>query len=150
MLTASWWKGSGYEGLTDGIKNVDNAVGRFSTITSASAIMDATIDLGSVYELYDLTFWLYDTGSNNLANTVGKDLLIQVYYNGTWTDVVICNTNTESINHLVSANGEYNDYLTFNLNGEKAEKIRFYISAASSTSGISFEEITCTGANVGV
>ncbi|MBO4962325.1 MAG: hypothetical protein J6C97_00960, partial [Clostridia bacterium] len=149
VLTATWWKGSGYEGLTDGITNADNAPGRFSTVMNASGMMDATIDLGGIYKLYDLKFYLYDKDSNDVSATVGNDLLIQVYYNGAWKDVVTCPTNADIVKNLVAKDGNYNDYLIFNLGGERAEKIRIYISSASSASGITYEEIECKGLFVG-
>ncbi|MBO4962324.1 MAG: hypothetical protein J6C97_00955, partial [Clostridia bacterium] len=145
VLSASWWKGSGYEGLTDGITNADNAVGRFSTIMNLTGMVDATVELGDIYDLYDLKFHLYDTGANDVLSTVGANLLIQTYYNGAWTDVVNCADNATIGNYLVTNNGSYNDYLLFNLNVTKAEKIRVYISASQTGSGTSFEEITCSG-----
>ena len=83
VLVASWWKGSGYEGLTDGITNADNAVGRFSTVMNTSGMMDATVDLGGVYRLDNIRFYLYDKGTADLSQ-VGANLHIQIYYNGTW------------------------------------------------------------------
>jgi len=149
ILSATWWKGGGYEDLTDGIKNADNAAGRFSTVMSTSGMMDATVDLGAVYRLDELRFYLYDTGSNVVADTVGTDLLIQIYYNGAWSDVVTCVDNASIITYLVSTTGSYNDYLAFNLDGILAEKIRFYISASVTASGTTYEEIECTGLYVG-
>ena len=145
VLTASWWKGSGYEGLTDGIKNADNATGRFATVMATTGMMDATIDLGGSYELHSLKFYTYDPTAGTTAGSLGADLLIQVYANGQWADVINCANNESIAGYLVVNSGTYNDYLEFNLNGVTAEKVRFYISASASTSGTSFEEIECTG-----
>ena len=144
VLSASWWKGSGYPGLTDGIRNADNAAGRFSTVMALTGMMDATIDLGGSYELHSLKFYTYDPAAGTKANSLGADLLIQVYKNGEWVDVVTCADNASIATHLVVNEGTYNDYLEFDLGGIEAEKVRFYISASASGSGTSYEEIECT------
>jgi hypothetical protein len=41
--------------------------------------------------------------------------------------------------------GLNNDYLEFDLGGIMAEKIRFYISGSALSSGITFQEIECSG-----
>ena len=145
VLVKSWWKGSGYEGLTDGIKNADNAVGRFSTVMATTGMMDATIDLGGNYELHSLKFYTYDPAAGTGAGSLGADLLIQVYNNGEWKDVVTCTDNASIVEHLVVNDGTYNDYLEFNLDGIEAEQVRFYISASASANGTTYEEIECSG-----
>ena len=145
ILAASWWKGSGYEGLTDGIKNADNAVGRFATIMSTNGMMDATIDLGGTYELHSLKFYTYDPAAGTGAGSLGSNLLIQVYVDGEWKDVVTCADNATLASYLVVNEGTFNDYLEFDLGGISAEKVRFYISASASSSGTSYEEIECSG-----
>ena len=148
VLAATWWKGSGYEGLTDGIRNADNATGRFSTVMETTGMMDATIDLGGSYKLYNLKFYTYDPANGTAYNSLGKDLLIQVYANGAWTDVVTCANNADIVKHLVVNEGTYNDYLTFKLDGVIAEKIRIYISGSVSKNGTTYEEIACIGTPV--
>ena len=145
VLSAGWWKGGGYETLTDGIKNADNAPGRFSTVMALTGMMDATIDLGAGYELHSLKFFTYDPSSATGASSLGASLLIQVYANGEWTDVVTCADNASIVAYLVSTDGAFNDYLEFDLGGIAAEKVRFYISASASGSGTTYEEIECTG-----
>ncbi len=145
ILAATWWKGGGYETLTDFIRNADNAPGRFSTVMSTSGMMDATIDLGGTYELHSLKFYTYDPAAGTSAGSVGADLLIQVYANGEWKDVIIRSDNASIMEHLVVSDGTYNDYLEFYLGGVEAEKVRFYISASASSSGTTFEEIECSG-----
>ncbi len=148
VLTASWFKGGGYEVLTDGIKDQEQ-VGRFSTLlNNTTAFMDATIDLGREHKLYDLKFYLYETSVNNTASklaTIGTDIIIQVFSNGEWHDVATCANSGETANYLVEVEGLNNDYLLFNLNGISAEKVRFYISKSASTNGITFQEVECSG-----
>ena len=143
ILAASWWHGSGYNGLTDGIKNADNAPGRFSTAMSLTGMMEAVINLDGTYELYNLRFYTYDPAAGTTVGSLGANLLIQVSVNGEWVDVIKCEDNAAIAGYLVVNAGEYNDYLEFNLNGIKAEKVRFYISASASGSGTTYEEIEC-------
>ncbi len=148
ILKANWWKGGGYETLTDSIKNADNAPGRFSTIMNTTGMMDATIDLGDNYNLEFLKFYIYEVKETALATkqaSVGANILIQVYADGEWKDVVSCANNAELVSHLVVNDGINNDYLLFDLQGVKAQKIRFYISASASASGTTFQEIECSG-----
>ena len=145
VLSASWWKGSGYGGLTDGIKNADNAPGRFSTVMKTTGMMDATIDLGGEYELHSLKFYTYDPAAGTGAGSLGASLLVQVYADGEWKDVVVCADNATLASYLVVNEGTFNDYLEFDLGGIKAEKVRFYISASASSSGTTYEEIECNG-----
>lgn len=149
VLTASWFQGGGYETLTDGNK-VEEQVGRFSTLmNNTTTFMDATLDLGATYELGVLRFYLYDTKTSiteeSKKGSIGKDILIQIYVDGKWTDIVTCADNTALCNYLVINEGLNNDYLEFDLGGIKAEKIRFYISGSASSSGITFQEIECSG-----
>ena len=68
-----------------------------------------------------------------------------VYADGEWKDVVVCADNASVMSHLVASAGTYNDYLEFDLGGIVAEKVRIYISASSSASGTTYEEIECNG-----
>ena len=119
---------------------------------SDSGMMDATIDLGGKYTLNNIKFYLYDTKSSiteaNKKGSVGKDILIQVYSDGAWRDIVVCSSNAQICQHLVINNGLNNDYLEFDLGGITAEKIRFYISGSASASGTTFQEIECEGLSV--
>ena len=151
ILVASWWKGGGYEALTDGNKTGE-ATGRFSTVMAASGMMDATLDLGCKYELNTIKFYLYDTKDSiteaKKKGSIGKDLLIQVYSDGQWKDVVVCSDNTKLCEYLVINPGLNNDYLEFDLGGVVAERVRFYISGAASSDGITYQEIECLGIKV--
>ena len=148
VLVASWWKGGGYETLTDGNK-VGEMEGRFSTVMQTSGFMDATIDLGGKYTLNTLRFYLYDTKDSiseaSKKGSIGKDILIQIYANGEWKDVVVCSDNAKLCEHLVINEGLNNDYLEFNLAGIVAEKVRFYISGSANSNGTTFQEIECEG-----
>lgn len=149
VLTASWFQGGGYETLTDG-NRFEEQVGRFSTLmNNTTAFMDATLDLGGSYELGSLRFYLYDTKTSiteeSKKGSIGRDILIQVYADGKWTNVVSCLDNAALCEYLVINEGLNNDYLEFDLGGIKAERIRFYISGSLSSSGITFQEIECSG-----
>ena len=111
-------------------------------------MMDATIDLGGNYDLGSLRFYIYEVKETALATkqaSVGANILIQVYADGEWKEVVSCANNAELVSHLVVNDGINNDYLLFDLQGVKAQKIRFYISASASASGTTFQEIECSG-----
>lgn len=149
VLVAGWWYGGGYETLTD-CNKVGEMEGRFSTVmNNTTAFMDATIDLEGSYELETLRFYLYDTKDTitetSKKGSIGKDILIQVYSNGVWKDVVTCSDNASLCEYLIINSGLNNDYLEFDLNGMVAEKVRFYISGSASSSGITFQEIECIG-----
>ena len=149
VLTASWFQGGGYETLTDGNK-VEEQVGRFSTVmNNTTAFMDATLDLGGNFELNTLRFYLYDTKTTitdaSKRGSIGKDILVQVYSEGKWVDVISCADNASLCKYLVINEGLNNDYLEFDLGGISAEKVRFVISGSESTSGITFQEIECSG-----
>ena len=148
ILVAGWWKGGGYEALTDGNKTGEGE-GRFSTVMATTGMMDATLDLGGKYTLNTLRFYLYDTkdsiSETSKKGSIGKDILIQVYANGEWKTVVSCSNNAELCAYLVINTGLNNDYLEFNLGGIVAEKVRFYISGSASASGTTFQEIECLG-----
>ena len=148
ILVAGWWNGGGYETLTDG-NRVGEMEGRFSTVMATTGMMDATLDLGGQYELNTLKFYLYDTKDSITEaakkGSIGKDILIQVYANGEWKDIVICSSNAELCEYLVINIGLNNDYLEFNLGGIVAEKVRFCISGSAASSGTTFQEIECYG-----
>ena len=153
VLVAGWWKGGGYETLTDGNK-VDEMTGRFSTVMKASGFMDATMDFGGSYELNLLRFYLYDTKDSiteaSKKGSIGNDILIQIYKDGEWVTVVSCSDNASLCEYLVINSGANNDYLEFDLGGVVAEKIRFYISSSASASGTTFQEIECSGKVISV
>ena len=114
--------------------------------------MDATLDLEGEYKLNTIRFYLYDTKDSITEaakkGSIGKDILIQVYANGVWKDVVVCADNAILCNYLVINSGLNNDYLEFDLGGTIAEKVRFYISGSVASTGTTFQEIECYGLSV--
>ena len=148
VLVASWFNGGGYEALTDGMRFEDQ-VGRFSTkMNNTTAFMDATVDLGGNYTLSSIRFYIYDAQKSNEQSkkaSIGKDIIIQVYSDGVWTDIVVCADNESLSEHLVILPGLNNDYLEFDLQNIVAEKLRFYISGAATADGITYQEIECYG-----
>jgi hypothetical protein len=110
-----------------------------------TGMIDATIDLGGAYELNSLRFYTYDPAAGTGAGSLGSDLLVQVFVDGEWKDVVTCADNATLAGYLVVNEGTYNDYLEFDLGGIVAEKVRIYISASANKSGTTYEEIECSG-----
>ncbi len=151
VLVASWFAGGGYETLTDGTR-IEDQVGRFSTkMNNTTVFMDATVDLGVPYALDSIRFYIYDAQKSTEQSkkaSIGRDMLIQVYSDGKWSDVVVCADNSSLSEHLVIVEGLNNDYLEFDLQGVKAEKVRFYISGAVAAEGITYQEIECYGEKI--
>ncbi len=123
---------------------------RFSTVMSdgANQKMDAVIDLGVPYLLYDLK--LYDFNNVNEGGYVfcGNKLIVEAYSMGKWTQVVNLTSYEEIISYRES------DYLRIPLNGVSAEKLRIYIPEAYTgpdkngtvkTQTISYYEFKCSG-----
>ncbi len=140
------WAGGGYEALTDGVRQED-VNGRFLTVSGLNGIVDATLNLGAIYDLYELKVYLYDGWQGVQYFSAGKDLLVEAYYGGQWNTVVYCADNDAIASHVVDPSTAWQDaYLLFNLDGVKAEKVRIYISGSAHEDGITLQEITCSGA----
>ncbi len=137
VLRESWFQGGGYECLTDGITNQDQ-VGRLSTIATGT-LMEATLNLGGTYLLDDLNFHLY-IGTGGAAYAEMSTLKVEVYTGGSWVMVVNCTSPAEIAANL----GLGNTCLSFHLNGQEAQQIRFKITAAT-PSYLTLQEVTCTG-----
>ena len=127
-----------YNGLTDGILQNNN--GRFSTKSNSAAFMDATVDLGGIYALDEFRLYYY---AGNISYA-GKDMLIQAYYNGKWTDVYSVSSSDYSVYDNGSGTSAGAKWLAFDMKCVKAEKIRIYSSAPNATS-ITFYEAECSG-----
>ena len=127
-----------YTKLTDNDMHLHT--GRYSTSASGSSqVFDGIIDLGGGYSLGELQ--IYDFGpSSTAAPFMGTALEIQVYCDGVWTTVVNCESNDDIIGYRVGSS-----YLSFDLSGVMAEKIRIYIPARLGTNSISIYEIKCSG-----
>ncbi len=127
-----------YTKLTDG--GTHYQTGRFSTVSNdKSQVLDGTVDLGGGYILNELQIYDFN-GTATTAPFMGTGLEIQVYSLGEWTTVATCATNDEIITHRVGTS-----YLSFDLGGIRAEKIRLYIPARLSGNSISINEIKCSG-----
>ena len=126
--------------------------GRFSTkSSSATQHVDATVDLGGKYQLAELRIFDFSAHTEpNASNPsyLGPNLTIEAYLDGAWTTVVYC-TREEYVAHRVSPSTAWGaQYLSFDLSGVTAEKLRVYIPSNISGSSISFYEITCSGYQV--
>ena len=128
-----------YTKLTD--KDMHLHTGRFSTKSSDSTqTFDGIVDLKGGYVLGELQIYDFNPTATT-APFMGTALEIQVYFEGEWTTVVSCATNDDIIPYRVGTS-----YLSFNLSGTKAEKIRIYIPQRLGTNSISIYEIKCSGA----
>ena len=128
-----------YTKLTD--NDMHMHTGRFSTKSSDSTqVFDGIVDLGGGYTLGELL--IYDFNPTASATPfMGTGLEIQTLWNGEWTTVISCASNDEILAYRVGST-----YLSFDLSGTKAEKIRIYIPSRLGTNSISIYEIKCSGA----
>ena len=92
----------------------------------------ATIDLGAVYDLYELTFYL----ESNLAN-FGTGLEIQVLFDGEWKTVK--SYTVEELSAFVTGK-----ILTIDLGGVSARGFKYIIPQHGSAGWTSFYEIVCS------
>ena len=128
-----------YTKLTDGDMHLHT--GRFSTKSSdSSQVFDGIVDLGGGYTLGELQIYDFNP-SSTAAPFMGTALEVQVLNNGVWTTVISCATNDDIAKHRSGTN-----YLSFDLSGVKADKLRIYIPARLGTNSISIYEIKCSGA----
>lgn len=137
----------GYNVITDG--SYASKGGRFSTKSaSATQQVDATVELGGVYALGELRIYDFNAHAEpNASNPsyLGPNITIEAYANGVWSTVLYC-TREEYVSHRVSPSSAWGaQYLSFDLTGVKAERLRVYIPSNISGSSISFYEITCSG-----
>ncbi len=135
----SWWS-VGYEGLTDGIMDRESE-GRFST-DNVGGIIDATVDLEGQYSLDKLKFYVY----KGQLTAAGADLMVELYYNGTWT-TAINYTNAQLVGYLKTNDGTSLSgyaWLEFDLAGANAQKIRISSTETFSGNYTSFYEVTCS------
>ncbi|MBQ9084859.1 MAG: glycoside hydrolase family 95 protein [Clostridia bacterium] len=128
-----------YTKLTDGSLHAKQ--GRYSTKSGTSPqTMDAIVDLGAGYILDELL--IYDfSPSDTAANYMGTGLTIETFSFGKWTTAYNATDNAEIVKQRVAGKG----YLSFDLSGIRAEKIRVYIPNNYSTNSVSLYEIKCMG-----
>ena len=145
-----------YSNLTDGIiYPADYKIGRYSSDTNTAAadatptkIAAATIDLDGEYILNELRFCIFNRDHNN----IGTNFTVEVFADGEWVTVIdslpydVLNT-AEYVKHIANpedGTGKSTDWLTFDLGGIKASKLRFH-SDPLSGKGVSFYEAECYG-----
>ena len=137
----------GYTVITD--NSYTPKGGRFSTKSSSSTQhVDATVDLGGIFELGE--FRIYDFNAHaepNASNPsyIGTSLTVEAYYDGVWTTVIYCERDDYSEYRVSPSSAWGAQYLSFDLSGVTAEKLRVYIPSNISGSSISFYEITLSG-----
>ena len=153
---ASDLDGYEYYKLTDGIiYPADYRVGRYSSDTNTAAadatptkIAAATIDLDGEYILNELRFCIFNRDRNN----IGTNFTVEVFADGEWVTVYnslafdVLNTSAyiKYIANPEDGTGKSTDWLTFDLGGIKASKLRFH-SDPLSGKGVSFYEAECDG-----
>ena len=120
----------GYDKLTDG--SVHDKTGRFSC-TGSPQVLDGIIDLEGGFFLGELKL---RTFSNNNS---GNGLYVEVYNNGTWKRVVEYTSNAQLVTK--SANG----YITLDLGGVRAEKLRIIVPEMYNGISITYREFICSG-----
>ena len=145
-----------YANLTDGvIYPADYKVGRYSSDTNKAAdssatatkIAAATMDLNGEYVLGQLRFNIFNRDYVN----IGNNFTVEVYTDGEWVTVI----DKLSYDAMVAGNIKYelnpNDstgksyyWLTFELGGVRASKIRFSADPLPNK-GVSFYEAQCFG-----
>ena len=140
----------GYAVITD--NSYTPKGGRFSTKSSSSTQhVDATVDLGGVYQLGEFRIFDFNAQAEpNASNPsyLGPSLTVEAYLDGVWTTVLYCE-RADYAAHRVSPSNAYGaQYLTFDLSGVSAQKLRIYIPTNISGSSISFYEITLSGYKV--
>ncbi len=136
----------GYAGLTDGI--FDESNGRFSTKDGANGVQtfaDATMSLDVRYTLHNIRFYyFYESwveGSHKYPSYAGSNIKLEVYNDGAWSTVFDYNSSELSKYVVTSGPAVGNSYLEFDLDGIKAEKIRFSSDNALTGKSISYYEI---------
>ena len=132
-----------FDKLTDSTSIYDVG-GRYSSKVSTASVLDATVDLGGLHILNELKMYVFSDGSGTAADFIGNNLVVEAYINGVWTNVINLKTNAEVLAHLVSnADSTGYKYLSLDLNGALAEKVRIYINGAKRA--ISYHEFKCFG-----
>ena len=134
----------GVENLIDGVFGENT--GRYSSKVNTGATLDVTLNLGGTYTLSELRLYDFTNNKYQDASYAGANLTIQVYTNGSWKTVVTCASNAEILAHRSSnADDTGYKYLSFNLGGVSAEKIRIYINGSLSGKSISYYEVKSFG-----
>ncbi len=109
---------------------------------------DGTVTLDGVANLTELRIYDY-VGTAGSAASVGPQIVISVYYNGAWTtvyDVTVDSTtlSTYRVSGTPDGSTSTEHWLSFDLRGVKAEKLRIYMPPRS-TGCFGMYEIECAG-----
>ncbi len=134
----------GYQTLTDGTI-YEEYVGRYSSRQNGGKV-EATIDLGKVYNLSELKIYLYKDGLSKF----GTGLTVQVNFDGQWTTVVDCTNSAQLQQYLVKNAGGVGDWLVFPLDDVYASKLKFTIPGQTDSGWTTIYEIQCSGVKTDV
>ena len=126
-----------YAMMTDGKFGTGAGLGRYSSKKGGATY--ATLDLGGIYSLYEMKFYYFN---KDFAQFGGTNYNVEVYYNGEWI-TVIDQLSHDDISKSYLDTSKHCVFL--DLGGVKAEKIRLFVEARSSTAYVSFNEVECSG-----
>ena len=129
----------GYQTITDGIIYQESS-GRYSSAHKGGKV-EATINLGGVYNLADLKIYLYKDGLSKF----GTGFEVQVLFAGEWTTVIDCASLSELEEYLVSNAGGVGDWLIFDMGDVYASKLKFTIPTQTDSGWTTFYEMECLG-----
>ena len=132
-----------YDKLTDGKNYVNGTAanaheGRFSSV-GAKDTAEGILTLDETYALDEIRFYLF---SKNILQA-GGNFTIELYSNGVWRTVVE-SLSTDELKNYLDPTG---NYLSFNLNGMKAEKVKFHTDDVNNTC-VTLHEIECYGSKI--
>ena len=132
-----------YDKLTDGKNYVNGTAanaheGRFSSVGGKDTA-EGILTLDETYALDEIRFYLF---SKNILQA-GGNFTIELYSNGVWRTVVESLSTDELKNYLDSTG----NYLSFNLNGMRAEKVKFHTDDVNNKC-VTLHEIECYGSKI--
>ena len=150
----SKWGSYGYDKLTDGkyLKKSDGSsnihYGRFATKGKIGDCLDGTVSFDTTCILSELRLYTFVNTNTNVHHGTGDEIKIYVCSAGTWSEVYSI-TGTENIQAALKYDSdEAVYYLPIDLGTVKAEQLRIWVSNNTNTNGITFYEITCSGATL--
>ncbi|MBQ3015533.1 MAG: glycoside hydrolase N-terminal domain-containing protein [Clostridia bacterium] len=130
-----------YDKLNDGIMSNNWKLGRY--VSASNGKFNATVDLEGRYAIDELRLYMF----RDMIGSVGHSWKIEAYLDGAWTTVKSIATNDEMAALIVTQDGTSleDKYVSIDLGGIVAEKLRFSASAVSGDS-VSLVEMRCYGA----
>ncbi len=123
-----------YDKLIDG----NTTSTRYSSKSNGGKV-EATIDLGGSYRLYEFKIYMYSTG----LKEAGDGIQIAVYNGKSWITVVNCADNAAMQAYFVEAGT--NDWLVFDLGGVVATQVRFTTTTSATSTYVTYYEVECLG-----